>query len=259
MRDWFFLAKAYFGYWLKKEDRFSQQSPFVFDLYSGLIQFLKAKKKGNLELELFRNSLLKDYTKIEVLDLGAGSKKAPHSVRQVAEITRFSTSGIKFCQLYQFFCRLTPAEQVIELGTCVGISTRYLSKVTKGKLYTLEGSPEIQKVATRNPKPHHTEFILGPIHETLPTLLSQIPKVDFALIDANHTYEGTIFSFNSILKKAHPKTIIAIGDIHWTPEMDRAWKEIKTNPSVKLTFDFFECGIVLFEYPGGKVDLILDI
>lgn len=259
MRKWFFVARAYFGYWLTKEDRFSQQSPFVFDIYSRLIQFLKGNKTGNLEIEMFRNSLLKDYTKIEVLDLGAGSKKVPLSVRQVAEITRFSTSGIKFCQLYQFFCRLTPAEQVIELGTCVGISTRYLSESTKGILYTLEGSSEIQKVATRNPRPDHTEFILGPIQETLPALLSQIPKVDFVLIDANHTYEGTIFSFNSILKKAHPKTIIAIGDIHWTHEMELAWEEIKTNPNVKLTFDFFECGLVFFEYPGEKMDLILNI
>lgn len=259
MRKWFFAARAYFSYWLKKEDQFSQHSPYVFDIYCRLIQFLKENKNGNPAIEEFRNSLLNDFSRIEVQDLGAGSKKVPNPVRQVAEITRFSTSGIKFCQLYQFFCNQTPALCVIELGTCVGISTRYLSKATKGKLYTFEGSSEIQKVAIRKPKPNRTEFTLGSIKKTLPSLLPQIPKVDFALIDANHTYEGTIFTFNSILEKAHAKTIVAIGDIHWTPEMERAWKEIKSYPNVKLTLDFFECGLVFFEYPGEKIDLILDI
>lgn len=259
MRESFFAAKAYLNYWLKKEDQFSQQSPYIFDIYGRLITFLDKKKKGNPEIEAFRNHLLNDKSKIEVLDLGAGSKKVPRPHRQVADITRFSTSGIKFCQLYQFFCDLTPSVHVIELGTCVGISTRYLNSQTKGKLFTFEGSSEIQKLAMSEPEPDRTAFILGKINETLPLVLEQIPKVDFALIDANHTHDGTMFAFNSLLCKAHPGTILAIGDIHWTAGMELAWEEIKAHPNVKLTMDFYECGIVFFEYPGKKMDLILDI
>lgn len=259
LKESFFAAKAYLNYWLKKEDHYSQQSPFAFAIYSALIEFLEKNKKGDLEIETFRLSLLKDKSKIEVLDLGAGSKKVPKSVRQIADITQYSTSGIKFAQAYQFFCDQTPAKHVIELGTCVGISTRYLSKKTKGKLYTFEGSSEIQKVAMREPLPAQTSFILGQITEALPLLLGQIPKVDFALIDANHTYEGTMFAFNSLLSKAHSNSIFAIGDIHWNAGMEKAWKEIRENPQVKLTMDFYECGVAFFEYPGKKMDLILDI
>lgn len=255
----FFGAKAFFIYWLKKEDRFSQHSPYVFKIYSDLIHFLEKNKKGSLEIEEFRKILLQDRSEIEVLDLGAGSKKTPTPFRQVAEITRYSSSGIKFAQIYQFFCSLTPAQQVIELGTCVGISSRYLSKQTLGRLYTFEGSLNIQNIAKREPVPEQTEFILGPIHETLPLLLDKIESVDFALIDANHTYEGTTFTFYSLEKKAHPQTIIVIGDIHWTTEMERAWEEIKSNPKVRLTLDFFECGVIFFDYSGEKTDLILHI
>lgn len=247
------------NYWLKKEDRFSQQSPFVFGIYRGLIAFLEKNKKGNAEIELLRNHLLNDKSKIEVLDLGAGSKKTPKRYRQVADITRFSTSGIKFAQLYQFFCSQTPADNVVELGTCTGISTRYLSKYTKGNLYTFEGSPEIQKAAMREHRPERTSFILGEINKTLPLLLGQIPNVDFALIDANHTYTGTMFAFNSLLPKVHPRTIFAIGDIHWAAGMEQAWGEIKAHPQVKLTLDFYECGIVFFEFPGKKTNLVLNI
>lgn len=259
MRKLFFPGWAFLRYWLKKEDQYSQQSPFIFSIYSGLIQYLKENKKGNSEIEKFRLELLKDKSRIRVLDLGAGSKKIPQTIRSVSEITRYSTSGIKFAQLYSYFCGLTPAENVIELGTCVGISTRYLDSHTKGKVYSFEGSPEIQYVAQREPKPEHTVFILGPIEDRLPLLLSTISSIDFALIDANHTYEGTISSCEKLISKIHSKSIIAIADIHWSSEMEQAWIEIRSNTKVKLSIDFFECGLVFFDYPGEKTDLILAI
>ena len=259
MKDWYFPTKAFLQYWLRKEDQYSQQSPFVFSIYSDLIGFLTQNKSGDQITESYRQTLLNDRSEIEVNDLGAGSKKVPKPLRSIADITRYSTSGVKFCLLYQYFCSLTPAENVIELGTCVGISTRYLRKATRGKLFTYEGSDAIQKIAMREPYPDRTEFVLGSIKNTLPISLGRIPLVDFALIDANHTYSGTMFAFESILSKAHSKSILAVGDMHWTPEMEQAWNEIKANPKVKLSMDFYECGIVLLENPGKKQDLILDI
>ena len=259
MRDFSFSIRAYLRYWLDKEDTFSQQSPQVFGLYTKLLTFLVENRGGDPEIEKFRNSLLKDQSTIHVLDLGAGSKKVPQSLRTIASITRYSTSGSKFAQLYQYFCSLTRAENVLECGTCVGISTRYVSKETKGKLFTFEGSPEIQQVAMRQPLPERTEFILGPIAQTLPKVLQSLPSIDFGLIDANHTYHGTMQTFNSLLPKVHAKTILAVGDIHWTPDMEKAWHEIKDHPKVKLTLDFFECGIVFFDFPGQKSHLVLDI
>lgn len=254
-----FSAASFFHYWLKKEDKYSLQSPFVFSVYEGLIKFLESRPKGDPEIENFRNSLLENSSEITVEDLGAGSKKVPYSRRQIRKITRYSTSSPKYCQLYQYFCQLTRGENVLELGTCTGVSTRYLSKATKGKLWTLEGSKEIQQVAQRSPLPVNTEFVLGNITTTLPELLKGIDPLDFVLIDANHTYEGTINSFIQCQNKIHPRGIIAIGDIHWSSEMSRAWQEIKANPKVRLTIDFFECGILFFDYPGPKTDLILAI
>ena len=89
--------------------------------------------------------------------------------------------------------------------------------------------------------------------------MENIPAVDFALIDANHTYQGTIRTFNTLLQKVHSGSIIAIGDIHWSREMHLAWDEIKAHPKVKLSMDFYEAGILFFDFPGEKTDLILDI
>ena len=259
MKELFFPLRAYFIHWLKKEDKFSQHSPFVFEIYTGLIQFLAKNKNKNSAIETFRYGLLKNKSTITVEDLGAGSKKVPNAIRKVSAITRYSTSGVKFCQVYQYLCGLTRGENVIELGTCVGISTRYLSLAVKGKLYSFEGSSAIHHIASQKPIPDQTEFILGNIDQTLPTLLQKIPSVDFAFIDANHTYEGTISSFNRLLEKVHLKSILVVGDIHWTAGMEKAWIEIKSNQKVKLTLDFYECGVIFFDFSGEKTDLVLAI
>ena len=257
--DFFFLIKAYFKYWFLKEDHFSQQSPFVFSIYRNLLAYLSKNNLGDSKIERIRANFLKDTTKIQVLDLGAGSKKVPKPLREIREITKYSTSSAKFAQIYQYFCSLTPAEIVIELGTCMGISTRYLAKATKGSLYSFEGAFEILEAAKKHPFPSLANFVPGPILETLPNFLSQIEKIDFALIDATHTEEATLAYFELLIQKSLSNTILAVADIHWSPGMERAWEKIQSHPRVHLTIDFFECGIVFLQSPGEKKHLILSV
>jgi predicted O-methyltransferase YrrM len=131
--------------------------------------------------------------------------------------------------------------------------------VTQGKLWTIEGSEKIWQIAQSAPRPENTYFLLGDIDEMLPELLIDVPHFDFILIDANHTFEGTLKSFNRCISHVHSQSILILGDIHWSREMELSWGEVKKHPSVKLTFDFFECGVVFFDYPGPKTHLILDI
>lgn len=250
---------SYLKYWLKKEDSYSLQSPFVFKIYHDLIEFIKSTNASIEEIETYRKTLLASTKEIEVLDLGAGSKKVNFKKRKIADITKFSTSSKKFALLYQYFCQLTPSLTVLELGTCTGITTRYLSQKTNGTLYTFEGSEEIQNVAIPSSEYTNVEFILGDISETLPRILSKIETVDFTLLDANHTYTGTLEYFDQILEKVNKNSIIAIGDIHWSSEMEKAWDKIRANPKVKLSMDFYECGVIFFDSSFQKSAYILDI
>lgn len=249
---------SYVSYWLKKEDKYSLQSPLLFNTYQNLISFIKARKEEDLEIESYRKNLLSSDQVIEVADFGAGSKSVNSAKRRVSDITKFSTSNRKFAQLYQFFTTLTPAKTVLELGTCMGISSRYLSKVTQGELYSFEGSKEIARIAQPSQGFENLTIIIGEMSETLTNILATLDKVDFALIDATHTYEGTLRYFEQIESKIHSRSIIAIGDIHWSQEMEMAWQEIKSKSEVRLSLDFYECGIVFFTYPGDKADYILD-
>lgn len=250
---------SYLKYWLFKEGKYSLQSPFLFKIYQELFIFLAERKESDLNIEDIRKRLLYSKRKIRVEDFGAGSKKVNTQIRRISDITKYSTSSRKFAQVYQYFCMLTPAKTVLELGTCVGLTSRYLSRITSGIIYTFEGSEEIRGIAQGSESIENLNFIQGKISETLPGILLQLDHVDFALIDANHTYLGTINAYNQIKEKVLPTSIMAIGDIHWSPEMETAWKEIINQEEVKLSLDFFECGIIFFESPIPKNHLILSI
>ncbi len=249
---------SYFKYWLLKEDKFSIHSPLLFKTYGELFNFILEKNQLDLDIEECRKSLLDSNEVIVVIDLGAGSKKVNTQKRKVSAITAYSTSDRKISRLLQFFCSLTPALQVIELGTCVGLNAKYLARQTNGCLVTFEGAAELARIASSNLTESNVEIIVGNISDTLPEYLSKIDFVDFAFIDANHTYSSTLSSLKSLLQKVRSGSIIAIGDIHWSPEMQAAWNEIVELPEVKLSLDFYEVGILYFEFPGEKEHYVLD-
>lgn len=255
----FFPLFAYLKYWLSQEDKYSLQSPFLFKIYQELFIFLSERKELDLDIEEIRKRLLDSDLKIKVKDFGAGSKKVNTQIRRISDITKYSTSSRKFAQLYQYFCTLTPSRTVLELGTCMGLTSRYLARIASGTTYTFEGSEEIRAFAMGSEPISDLNFIHGKISQTLIEILLEVDQVDFALIDANHTYQGTMDSYHQIKEKVLSTSILAIADIHWSSEMERAWKEIIRQEEVQLSLDFFECGIIFFDSPIPKNHFILSI
>lgn len=253
-----FPVLRYIEYFLKKEDRHALQSPFVYQIYQGLKQYRTQYDNRFPQVEKLRQSLLHDNRLITINDLGAGSQRFSSKERKVAKIARYSCSSKKYSLLYQYFCSLTPAQTVAELGTCLGINSRYLAEVTQGKLHTFEGAEELVRLAKKNTQEaEKIQLITGDISETLPTFLHDQQSVDFAFIDANHTYEHTLSYFNQIKEKVHSESIIIVGDIHWSKGMEKAWKEIIRMEQVRLSLDFFECGVLLFKEGLDKQHYVL--
>lgn len=258
MRSKLFPALAYGVYFLKKEGRHSLQSPLVYQIYQGLKAYKRQNKHRYQHIENHRQNLLTDRSTITVHDLGAGSKRFSSRERKVADIARYSCSSQKYSLLYQYFCTLTPARTVVELGTCMGINSCYLAEVTQGLLHTFEGAEELLSLSKKNTRGYENiRLIAGDISETLPTFLLDQPSVDFAFIDANHTYEHTLSYFCQLKEKAHSHSVIIIGDIHWSQEMERAWRQIIEMEEVRLSFDFYECGVLMFREGLDKQHFVL--
>lgn len=245
-------------YFLVRIDHHSLHSPNSFEIYRFLRHHKRLKKNGSPQIETRRKHLQSDKRRVEFVDLGAGSSYLKGSARTVSQLATVSSSSLSYNLLYQGLCLLTPRNTVVELGSCVGINTSYLAEVTVGSVYAFEGVPEIFAIAKETVRSYsNVTLIAGGIDSILPSFLKSVERIDFCLLDANHTYEATIRYARAVWPYLYGESILVIGDIHWSPGMTKAWKEISSFPGVTLSMDFFECGVVFFNDRLNAENLVL--
>jgi predicted O-methyltransferase YrrM len=255
----FFQVKTYLHYWLDAVNEHSLHSPFLYDLYTKVID---VEPVPDLEIEKLRFDLLKTHREIVVEDLGAKSKHFTDSKRKISDIAETSLSSIRFSSLYQRLTEYAEAKTVVELGTSFGLNTLYLAKRNGVKVYTFEGSDSIAEVSENTFEfagAKNIELIKGNINSTLYSTLSRIPKVDVAFIDANHQYDATKKYFELLLAKVHHKSLMIIDDIHGNPGMNKAWKEICKHELVYVSLDLYRCGILFFDPSLNKQHVVLQV
>ena len=253
----FQLAKKYLHYYIKAQNGHGHgvHSPFVFDF---IINVLNDKNEYECykKIEPLRQQLLNDNSIIEVEDFGAGSAVIPFKKRKINAIAKSSLKNKKFAKLLYRIVNYYKPGSIIELGTSFGITTCYIACANKdAEVYTFEGSKEIAKIARQNfERVGLTNINLteGNFEKTFLDALQEIKKVDFAFIDGNHRRDATLRYFSNLLKKSSGASIFIFDDIHWSPEMEEAWKQIQEHGSVRLTIDLFFIGLVFFN-PDFKV------
>ncbi len=249
-----FLLRQYAHYRWHARNAHGLHSPFVFQLYAEVIgsgkQFYAFE-----EIEKVRKSLLYSNKRIEVTDLGAGSRKLKQSTRKIAEIVQHSAvtpkKGALLFRLVEYF----RPEQVLELGTSVGIGTLYLQLAHRSAtIITFEGCPHTAAVAQKTFEKMglSPSLVVGNLEDTLPQTLEKIPKVDLVYMDANHTYQATLHYFESILPKLHENSVVVVDDIRWSADMKQAWDVLCQRPEILLSLDLFDCGILLLRNKQPK-------
>lgn len=257
MARYLFRIKSYLSYWLNAVDEHSLHSPFLFDFYTTLLK--PPVKPGQFKhIEKLRLHLLHDDRTISVRDLGANEKQK--GLRKISFIAKTSLSTPRFSSIYLRIANYFRANIIVELGTSFGINTLYLAEKKDATITTFEGSPAIAGIAELTfefAAKKNVEMISGSIDVTLPSFLQRVRKVDLAFIDANHRYEPTMKYFEWLLKKFHDKSVLIVDDIHYSPEMEKAWKVIKNHRLVYASADLFRCGIVFFDPSLNKQHAIL--
>lgn len=241
---------SYIKFLLKSKNEHSLHSPFLFELYTKVIQ--KRDKIGVFELvEAYRNEQLNNHTIIEITDFGAGSKLNKSNKRKISEIAKNAEKAPKFGQLLYRLNSFFQPKTIFDLGTSLGITTLYLSKAarTDASIFTFEGCPQTANEAERlfeKADIQNVVQIIGNIDFTLITQLDKIETLDFAFFDANHRYAPTMQYFNLCYEKANEQSVFIFDDIHWSAEMEQAWAEIKADPRVMISIDLFYIGLVFF-------------
>jgi predicted O-methyltransferase YrrM len=225
-------------------------SPFVFDFITRVLNDEQEYDEYE-KVESLRGKLWSDKTAVTVNDDGAGSSIRSKR-RTVGSIVKRAVKPRKYGQLLYRIVKYYQPRAIIELGTSLGITTSYLSLAKPdSNVFTLEGAAEIANKAMQNFRAlelTNVKLIEGIFDYTLPAVLYQLPTVDFAFMDGNHRYAATINYFNQLLAKTNNDSILILDDIHWSEEMEQAWKEIKEYPAVRCTIDLFFIGIALLRH-----------
>jgi predicted O-methyltransferase YrrM len=244
----FFRARAYINHWLEVVDEHSIHSPFFFDFYEKVIK--PKNYRGQPELESIRANLLASTAQIEMMDLGAVSPHFQNHNRPLSKIAATSASPKSLCELLQRIVTHIQATRIIELGTSVGLTTLYLALNPESKVFTFEGNKALVQVALTHSEyfnKKNISIITGNIDQTLPDFIQNPAKIDFALMDANHRYAPTMKYFELLAKRVQTKGVIVVDDIYYSPEMAKAWNELKQHPLVYGSVDLFRCGLLFFD------------
>jgi predicted O-methyltransferase YrrM len=254
------FAINYIFYRFKAKNRHGLHSPFVYRLVDRVIYDFDAKKVYQ-EVENLRKQLFIDNRIITITDLGAGSRVNNNRQKKISDIAYNALKPPKMAQLlYRLVADLEPFN-IIELGTCLGITTVYLQKAAPdAKVYTLEGCPETARIAKETFKKagiNNVELITGNFDDTLPPVINKLDKLDFVFVDGNHQKEATLKYFEWCLPKVHENTMLIFDDIYWSEGMKQAWNQIKAHPKVTVTIDLFWIGLVFFRQGQAKEDFLI--
>ncbi|MBK7097688.1 MAG: class I SAM-dependent methyltransferase [Sphingobacteriales bacterium] len=245
-------AAKYFKYYIHAANSkgHGTHSPFVFEFITKVLNDFNTYDAYQ-KVEPLRKQLKKDNRELTIQDFGAGSAATDSDKRTIASIARNAAKSKKFAQLLFRIVKYYQFTNILELGTSLGLTTAYLSLAnTDGKIITIEGADEVADIAEQNFRQlnlNNIVLVRGNFDKTLATSLQKMPLIDFAFIDGNHRKEPTERYFNLLLPHLHNGSILVFDDIHWSAEMEAAWKNIVAHESVTCDIDLFYIGIVSFK------------
>ncbi len=249
------LAASYLRHLLNAKTRHGVHSPFAYRLLDEVIYDFHAKPEY-AGIEMLRHDLLKDERILTVTDLGAGSHVNNNKWKKVSSIAKNALKPAKLAQLiYRLAADMQP-KTILELGTCLGLTTSYLAKAAPAaQVISVEGCAQTARIAEENLSKldiNNAGVLIGNFDEILPKLIEEVPALDLVFIDGNHRKGATLDYFNWCLPKVGEYSMMIFDDIYWSKGMKEAWQQIKVHHEVTLTLDLFWVGLVFFRKGRAK-------
>lgn len=237
-------------------------SPYLFYL----VRFLFYDRNAYYSwagIEERRRAMLHAPKPLEVTDYGTGRS----GTRLLSDIARTALGTPREAQLlYRLALYLSKEARhnepehtplLLELGTSLGLTTAYLAATdSRNRVVTFEGAQQVADIARLNWQKlglKNIECIIGNLDDTLPRFVEQTlynnarARADLIFMDANHTYQATLRYYDRLRPLCHSKTIVVVDDIHWSPQMNRAWNELRHRPEVTSSMDLYEMGLLFFD------------
>lgn len=179
-------------------------------------------------------------------------------VFQLGQYARLSSKRAHWCRLLFHLVRELEPRTLLELGTCVGMSTSYqaaaLEQNGQGHLTTLDVVGELQESAQSTlAKLNLTDrvsMVLGLFEDTLPGVLEG-GVVDQVFVDGHHDEHATWTYYEQILPHLSRGSLVIFDDLDWSPGMKRVWKRLRQDHRVEASVDMVKIGLCVVNPEGG--------
>lgn len=242
-----YQIKSYIKFLIKSTNQHGVHSPFVFNLVTKCF-YDQSNYNSYKAISEYRKELLNNTLKIKVTDLGVGSHVTNHQSRLVCDIAKHAGTTHSRAKLLYRLSAYFKFENILELGTSLGIATHALSLGNpNANITTVEGCPNISEFSKTNFKKLHLEnihTITGDFKDVIKDLSRN--TYDLIFFDGNHQKEATLEYFETLVQTAHNDSVFIFDDIYWSKSMTQAWDIIKQHPRVTVTIDTFYWGFVFF-------------
>jgi predicted O-methyltransferase YrrM len=257
----FHILKSYLKFLVYSKNEHGVHSPFIYDLVTKCFHDTTNYSEYEI-LKKYRKVLLENKNTIEVTDFGAGSRVFKSNTREIAKIAKTAGITSKNAELLFRITRYFQPENILEIGTSLGLASSALSLGNKNSyLLSLEGCKNTQCVTenlfnTEFPD-YNFEFLNVEFGEFLKHTIS-ISNWNLIYFDGNHSKKATLEYFELLLPTVTNETVWIFDDIHWSANMEEAWEAIKNHPQVTVSLDTFQWGIVFFRKEQEKEHFVIN-
>lgn len=219
--------------------------------------FLKTLKGKNTihedqlfkKLNQFRSDLFTDNRKISFEEIGSTAEMT------VAEVVSRAASPEIWTRFFYHLTKSNNINNVLEIGTNLGVSGQYFLKALEGKqntkFVTLEGVKGLCDIAQQSFKyicaERKFELVHGLYDETLINISNKNIHFDLLFFDGNHRYDATLKYFELLKNNIAVRALVIFDDIHWSLGMRKAWQEIIAQKGVVFSINFFKLGMIVFD------------
>ena len=248
MKNLAFNLISYINYRLHCRGSRWLHAPFFYQLFNRI----KSDSEFHSILD-FQHSLLKELktnsTILSYKDVGAGSRLSPKT-RTVRSLATTSLTPRAELRKILILTEVIRPDYFVELGTCLGATSLCMNRAfPKLPIITMEGAPPIAAFARQQFSQKGSATILlkeGLFKDQLPAVLQewQHQGKGLFLIDGHHAYQSTLDYAEMIFEKATQGSVLIFDDIHWSPDMYKAWQDIKSHPQSVATITWFRSGWV---------------
>jgi predicted O-methyltransferase YrrM len=258
------LVKSYISFIVASTNQHGVHSPFVYNLVTKCFYDKTSYPEYSI-LKNYRNSLLKNKNVIEVTDFGSGSRVFKSNKRVIGYIAKTAGISPKRAELLFRIVRYFQPENILEIGTSLGLATSALSLANpKANITTLEGCSATMAIAkdlfhVSGFKQHNVKFINTEFEDHLNTFNQQPTTYNLVYFDGNHSKHATLNYFQLLLPSITNETVWIFDDIHWSADMEEAWELIKNHQSVTVTIDTFQWGFVFFRKEQEKEHFVIRV